>query len=309
MAGEGHVSFEQFAAGYSGPAATPGATLGPEDHTEINAQSLEGQPQVDDLILGDDSYPAPFDVEGEGGEVDNFVVPQEAAVPTETPQPLPTTPAQAPAEDPLRIMAALMVQERLEQQARANQPAPPEPTLAQRFHSDNEFRAHYMREISGGRWDAANPDHVLQAMQLVAVNEIAEREAARDARIEAFIAEQQAAQARQVVDNSIASVLAGYAIPDEVRARFTADAHQLVSQGLSPDEATRRAIAPFMSILPKRGVSPVPARTQPQRRPIDMAAARAAAARGGNSPLPKQGQTKQDIERVIQTKLGYRGWG
>lgn len=308
MAGEGTVSFEQFAASYAGPTATPGATLGPEDHTEISATAMENSPQVDDLILGDDSYPAPYEVEGEGGEED-FVVPQEAAVPTPSPSLPAAAPAQAPAEDPLRIMAALMVQERLEQQARANQPAPPEPTLAQRFHSDNEFRANYMREISGGRWDAANPDHVLQAMQLVAVNEIAEREAARDARIEAFINEQREAQAKAAVDQSIANTLAGYVLPDEVRARFTADAHQLVSQGVNPNDAIQRAVAPFLSILPKRGAQPLPARTQPQRRPIDMAAARAAAARGGNSPLPKQGQTKQDIERTIQSKLGYRGWG
>lgn len=322
------LPFNAFEATYSGadqsgPPVDPAAEtiIGQPDGSEATQitqfdSSQQAAPNFSptaDLVLEDDSFTTPFEAEGAGDEEPLEVPPAQVAAPApifQAPQ------AQAPQQeiDPLRAMAALMLQERAEAQRIASQPPPPEPTLAQRFHSDQEFRAQYMHEVSGGKWNPADVKDVIQAMQLIGLNEMAEREQARDRQVQEFIAEQRAEKARATVDNSIQQTLAGYALPDNLRQLFSQTAHGLVQQGVAPEQAIQTAIAPFMSILPKRGTQNAqPPRQaqplQPARSPRDLAAARAVATRGGNNPAIRGPQTKADIERVIQAKTGYQGWG
>lgn len=276
----------------------------PDQHTDINAEFalLEHAP----VQIGFDE-PSPS-VENAG---DPQAVPEESqavAVPTPLPVELP-----APSRQDLVLeQVAQAVKALADIQARNNQPPPQEPeiSLLDRFHSDEGFRTALLQQYN---FDPTNPRDILAMDGLLQQKAAADRIAAIEQRYQQLVEQtHQQAVSTQAVQAFEAATAQFEGLPQKTVEALRATTLNLVRQGVPANQAADMALEPFRELFHAKGTTPPPqlqAQTQ-NRRPIDLAAARLAAARSNGNPSRPAGPLKKGEATAILEKMeGYRGWG
>lgn len=278
----------------------------PDQHTDINAEFalLEHAP----VQIGFDEP----SVESAG---DSQAVPEEPQA-VAAPTPLPVEPAQpAPSRQDLVLeQVAQAVKALADIQARSNQPPPPEPeiSLLDRFHTDADFRTALLQQYN---FDPTNPRDILAMDGLLQQKAAADRIAAIEQRYQQLVEQaQQQTVSLQATQAFEAATAQFEGLPQKTVEALRATTLNLTKQGIPANQAAEMALEPFRELFRAKGVTPPPqlqAQPQPQnRRPIDLAAARLAAAKSNGNPSRPVGPLKKGEATAILEKMeGYRGWG